>query len=179
MFGRLSGVKPKKGSSLSKTATQGDKLQNQVVAFLVKGLGMGMIPWMPGTWGSLLGLFLVYFLGIHVISVTSQVVFATILTIASLWLIHIYEKNTKKHDDSQVVIDEIVGIYICFLGVPLTPASLIVGFVAFRILDILKPFPIFWVDRKVPGAVGTLFDDVLAGLAGCLVVHFILSQGWI
>lgn len=134
---------------------------------------------MPGTWGSLLGLLLVYFLSTFIVGLISQLACALVLTIASLWLIHLYEKTTKKHDDSQVVIDEIVGIYICFLGVPLTSTSMIAGFIVFRILDILKPFPISWVDQKVPGAVGTLFDDVLAGAAACIVVHLILAQGWI
>lgn len=101
------------------------------------------------------------------------------LTITSWLLIWHYEKKSNKHDDQQVVIDEIVGMMICLVGVPFNFRTFAAGFLIFRILDIAKPFPIGWIDRKVPGAAGTLFDDIVAGIIGWFFLHWILSMGWL
>jgi phosphatidylglycerophosphatase A len=106
---------------------------------------------MPGTVGSLLGLLVVYLLG--TISVSAGIAISVGLTALSWWLIAIYEAQSHKHDDSQVVIDEVVGIMICFVGISITPLNLLAGFIVFRFLDIVKPFPIGWIDKKVPGAI--------------------------
>jgi phosphatidylglycerophosphatase A len=132
---------------------------------------------MPGTVGSLLGLLVVYLLG--TISVSAGIAISVGLTALSWWLIAIYEAQSHKHDDSQVVIDEVVGIMICFVGISITPLNLLAGFIVFRFLDIVKPFPIGWIDKKVPGAMGTLFDDVVAGVMGCLFLHLFIFQGWL
>ncbi|MBY0385679.1 phosphatidylglycerophosphatase A [bacterium] len=163
---------------MSKNATQSDILFS-ASAFLVKGLGTGYSPWMPGTCGSVLGILLAYFISIFGLSIYQQIVLALLLTIISWLLIWYYEKKSHKHDDQQVVIDEIVGMMICLVGVPFSFRTFAAGFLIFRILDIAKPFPVGWIDRKVPGAAGTLFDDVVAGIIGCVFLHWILSMGFL
>lgn len=134
---------------------------------------------MPGTCGSLLALFLVYILGTIGFSLAWQIAIAGVFTAISWYLIYLYEAQTHKHDDSQVVIDEFAGILITFIGVAPMGLNLVAGFVLFRILDIVKPFPIGWIDKNLPGAAGTLLDDVVAGVVACVLLHFILQQGWI
>jgi phosphatidylglycerophosphatase A len=171
-------VSSKKGSSLSKSPTQ-STIQQQIISVLVKGMGTGLSPFMPGTCGSLLGLILVYFISTAELSLGSQIGFAVILTLLSWYLIFLYETHTQKHDDSQVVIDEVVGIIISFVGIAWSGPHLVAGFVLFRLLDIVKPFPIGWIDKNLPGAAGTLLDDVVAGIVACTVLHFSVMQGWL
>jgi phosphatidylglycerophosphatase A len=167
---------------LSKSATQSGTIQvyiNGVITFLVKGLGTGLIPRMPGTWGSLLGLGFVYYLSTIPVFIHAMVWITIFICILSWLLIALYEKNSHKHDDQQVVIDEVAGIFVCFLGLPITIPFLCFGFILFRIFDILKPFPISWVDQKIPGALGTLLDDLLAGFVTCVILHVANFGGWI
>jgi len=77
-------------------------------------------------------------------------------------------------DPSSIVIDEIAGMTVTLLGIPLTPFSLILGFLVFRAFDILKPFPIRLLDQKVPGGAGIVLDDVMAGIYGNLLIRIVL-----
>ena len=91
------------------------------------------------------------------------------------WIsVHLYEKWNHRHDPKEVVIDELVGMWITLIGVPTQISVFICGFFLFRVFDIWKPFPIDWVDRKIPGSFGTLFDDVLAGLLASGVLNLLL-----
>ena len=80
-------------------------------------------------------------------------------------------QNKKGKDPQEVVVDEVMGILISFFLVPLTPLNLCIGFVLFRVLDIFKPPPISFFDRKVPGAVGVMGDDMLAGAIVNMIFH--------
>lgn len=144
----------------------------KVSSFLAKGLGSGYIPFMPGTWGSLLAVFFVYLTG-------NSWPLALLVFFFSWLVIWHYEKHAHSHDESQVVIDEISGIYVTFLFAPLTLPVLVAGFLLFRFFDILKPFPIGWVDRKMNSSLGTLLDDVIAGAMSCLCLQIIVYYQWI
>jgi phosphatidylglycerophosphatase A len=82
------------------------------------------------------------------------------------------------HDDSSIVWDEIAGMMITMLAVPLSWQTLLIGFVLFRFFDILKPWPISYLDKHVHGGFGIMIDDVLAGLFALGCVHLGLSMGW-
>ena len=75
------------------------------------------------------------------------------------------------HDHGGIVWDEFVGFWITMILVPLTWYWLLAGFVLFRMFDILKPFPIGLLDKKVQGGFGIMLDDVIAGLYACAVLH--------
>lgn len=138
----------------------------------------------PGTWGSLpgLGVGAIFYsiaevteqrLGVsHGLTAGILILFLTGL---AWYAIHRTEERWQTHDDGRIVIDEVLGqaIAISFLG----PSTLILiaSFLLFRLLDIWKPGPIGWADEKLPGAWGTLFDDVLAGFAVVPLV-FLLSR---
>ena len=134
---------------------------------------------MPGTCGSLLALLIVYIVGTLQLPLALQIGFAGAFTLLSWYLISLYEAQTHKHDDSQVVIDEFAGIFITFIGTVPVGLNLVAGFILFRVLDIVKPFPIGWIDKNLPGAAGTLLDDVVAGVVACGLLYFVVQQGWL
>lgn len=76
-------------------------------------------------------------------------------------------------DPGEIVIDEIAGIIITLAGIPLTVLSVIIGFFLFRFLDILKPFPIRNLEKKLSGGVGIVMDDVAAGVMANIALRII------
>jgi len=74
------------------------------------------------------------------------------------------------HDHPGIVWDEFVGFWIAMIGLPVTWSSIIAGFFLFRIFDILKPWPIGWIDKNFHSGLGIMLDDVVAGLATAIVI---------
>jgi phosphatidylglycerophosphatase A len=135
--------------------------QKTIIFFATGGL-IGFSPVAPGTFGSLAALPLCWF--ISLLSVETAFVFVLALIVISTWIAHAAEKNEAQKDPSQVVLDEICGMAVALFALPFTPVFVIGGLVLFRVFDILKPFPIRWVDKKVPGGLGIILDDLLAGI---------------
>lgn len=134
--------------------------------------GIGNAPKAPGTFGSIPGVFV----GIacaHYLSVPARIGALLALCLFAWWAIHRMEKALNVHDDQRIVIDEVAGqaIAVAFLAPGWLTALL--GFALFRLLDVTKPLAIGWIDREAPGAIGTLGDDLLAGLvAGAMLWPF-------
>ena len=130
----------------------------------------------PGTWGSLFALITGYFLLSHS---WIMLTFATIIAlVAGLWSAGIYEAVTNKKDASEVIIDEVAGQWSVLLVAPLTIEGFIAAFLLFRFFDITKPFPVNKAE-KIPGAIGVMVDDIVAGgLAGIGILALLLS-GWL
>lgn len=82
---------------------------------------------------------------------------------AAVWICGIAERRLP-HDDASIVLDEVVGYLITMFVAPAGWAWVIAGFLAFRLFDVWKPFPISRVDRSLPGGLGTVLDDALAGV---------------
>ena len=80
-------------------------------------------------------------------------------------------------DGSPIVIDEVAGQWIALAGMPVTPVAALLGFVLFRFFDIIKPWPIKWLDQKVHGGFGIMIDDVIAGVFGLIVLQ--LTAVWL
>lgn len=138
---------------------------DNIVYLICTGGGLGKLKPAPGTWGSLPGLALGYALHLTLLSYGTglTVLLFLVLTGLTLLLIHHCEKTKTSHDSAEIVIDEILGQALAvFLFVP-SLFTYLGGFIIFRALDILKPGPIGWADRQLPGAPGTLFDDLIAG----------------
>lgn len=123
---------------------------------------IGFSPVAPGTFGSLAALPLC--LLIASMRVGSALVFILALLLISTWIAHAAEKLVGQKDPKQVVVDEICGMTVALFALPFTPVYIIWGFALFRVFDILKPFPIGWVDKKVPGGLGVMLDDIIAGV---------------
>jgi phosphatidylglycerophosphatase A len=80
------------------------------------------------------------------------------------------------HDPGEIVIDEVIGYVIAATWLPLTWQTFVAAFVVFRLFDIWKPFPIRQIDQKAKGGLGTVLDDVAAGIAANMVLQFVYAQ---
>jgi phosphatidylglycerophosphatase A len=129
---------------------------------------------MPGTVGTLLGVPLAWLL-VHT-GPNAYLFITALLVVGSSFIAELYERNTEAHDPGEVVIDEVVGYLIAFAWLPLTWQSFVAAFVVFRFFDILKPFPISVIDRKIEGGLGTILDDVAAGLITNVLLQIVAAK---
>ena len=144
---------------------------DQVILFLGQGLGLGRIPFAPGTGGTRPGLLLVWVFwqgGDEIYLALTAVV-----TLSAVWIAGRSAESLGVADDPRIVIDEIAGVLVAFALVPPSWLALAVGFCVFRILDIAKPPPISTADRQVKGGLGIVLDDVLAGIGTNLVLQLL------
>ncbi len=153
----------------------------KLTTFVVSVGGVGFLPFMPGTWGSLVSIPL----GAYLISCGSAVFFSVFFAIAlgGWFFAKLYlEQNPEKSDPSEVVIDEVVGQLLALsplLGSTFFVSSfdywfVVVAFISFRIFDIFKPWPVSWADQLEGGpaksALGIILDDIFAGGYGALTL---------
>ena len=142
------------------------------IHFLSLGFGSGLIKPAPGTWGTLAALPIWWFL----LADLTLPVYLTVLVVTftlGVFLCGYTAKSLGTHDHGSIVWDEFVGVWIALALLPKTVLALCVGFILFRIFDILKPYPIKLLDQKVHGGFGIMVDDVLAGFFAWLSLHFI------
>lgn len=135
---------------------------------------VGLIPWAPGTFGTVVGVLIAWILsyfGLIAFSVT----FA-LITLIGIWAAEVYEKSSHKHDPKEIVIDEVAGYLLTLFFVPLTWQNLLIAFLIFRFFDILKPWPISVIDREVKGGFGTVLDDLFAGIFGLIIMHLVIAR---
>jgi len=133
------------------------------------GCYTGLLPKAPGTWGSLFGAILAFFL-LKILPQSTLFLLSILITIVAIKEINIYEKETKTHDDKKIVIDEIAGIWLAISLLPKTTLIWIVlTFFFFRIFDIYKPSYIGKIDKNIKGGLGVMGDDLLAGVVAGLL----------
>ena len=152
------------------------KFKDNAVMFLATGCYLGQVPFAPGTFGSIFGLLLCFLLsGIHIASA----IFITVLFIGgAMWISHAAAKVLKQEDPGCIVIDEMAGMMVTLIGLPFNLFNAVTGFVVFRLLDILKPPPIRALERQLPGGIGIVMDDVVAGTIGNIILRIsILLMG--
>ncbi len=147
---------------------------NSTEKLFLAGLGSGLLPKAPGTWGSLVGLVL----GAAVLSyfpIETLFLLTLLVTLVGVKQIDRYEARTGVHDDKKIVIDEIAGIWLalCFSGA--SAAALVLSFLFFRLFDIWKPSIIGRIDREAPGGWGVMGDDLVAGAAAGLASAAVLQ----
>lgn len=132
------------------------------IGFLAFGLGSGLSPRAPGTAGTALGLLLALPLaGLPTGAAAALVALAFLVGVP---ICSHASRALGVHDHGGIVWDEFVGLWLVLLFVPATPAGWLAAFVAFRVFDIAKPWPIGWLDRRVAGGLGIMVDDVVAGV---------------
>ncbi len=148
------------------------KLRDEAVVFLATGFYIGNIPFAPGTFGSILGLALCFVLA--GLKLPLAIIFTVLFIIVAVWIANGAEKVLKKNDPGCIVIDEIAGMAVTLVGLPFNLTTALIGFMIFRILDILKPFPIRSLDKRVSGGVGIVLDDVVAGIFANLLLRILV-----
>lgn len=132
------------------------------VHLLAFGLGSGLSPKAPGTAGTVAAIPLYLLLAQLPLA-------AYLLVLVASFALGVYlcgktSRDLGVHDHSGIVWDEFVGYWITMLAAPAGWIWVVLGFVLFRIFDVLKPWPIRWLDEHVHGGFGIMIDDVLAGV---------------
>jgi phosphatidylglycerophosphatase A len=148
--------------------------------FLVRafalGFGAGRMPLAPGTWGALEGLIIVY--GIHRLLPSQETIalwsLCLVLGLITVLSADYVARQMNSPDPQEVVADEIVGQMACFLWVPITGKTLIIGFVLFRFFDISKPFPA-GRSEHLPGGLGIIADDLVAAVYAGIILRLMTT----
>lgn len=139
------------------------------VMFLATGCYVGRIPVAPGTFGSLLAIIPCFLLSGLPLAVTFGIII--IFIGLAVWLADAAEKILKAQDPGCIVIDEVAGMMMTLAGLPFDVLTVVSGFIVFRILDIVKPFPIRTAERHFSGGTGVVLDDVIAGIMGNVLLR--------
>jgi phosphatidylglycerophosphatase A len=148
---------------------------DKLILVVATGFGLGRIPAAPGTFGTLAAIPLIW--------LTARMTpgFAAFFLV-SLILLSVYVADRAsaimgEKDPGSVVIDEIAGYCVTMTLVPLSWVSLILGFIAFRCFDILKPGPVKYFEKEFSGGAGIVLDDIMAGVLAALVLKFLYIVG--
>lgn len=145
-----------------------------VARFVALFAGSGLSPIMPGTAGSLAACIVIY--AFRSQSVLFWSVISVLTFIVGVWSARRVSEVLQVEDPSEVVIDEVVGMFLALMAIPFSIGNLFLGFILFRVFDILKPWPIKKLEQY-PNGYGVMLDDVLAGIFAniCLriILHFI------
>jgi phosphatidylglycerophosphatase A len=145
-----------------------------LAALVATGLGAGYAPVAPGTAGSLVGLAL--FWPLSHLGPAVQLAATAVLFLAGVKSATVLAESVGRKDPGLVVVDEVAGMWITLLFLPFTPAAAALGFLAFRALDVWKPYPARQLEA-LPGGWGIMCDDLMAGVYANLVVR-VLLRAW-
>ncbi|MBU1262961.1 phosphatidylglycerophosphatase A [bacterium] len=140
----------------------------RIAIFLAQGAGLGRLPFIPATFGSLWGVVL----WLTFCSSLCYIATLFVVIIGGTLLADIAEKESGIKDDRKIVVDEIAGFLITMIGLPRQIPWLVAGFILFRLLDIIKPPPINSL-QNLRGGLGIMADDVAAGVLGCCLLHLV------
>ena len=147
------------------------------IMVLALGFGSGLVPKAPGTAGTLLAVPLC--LALQNLSLMMYGIVTIMVTVVGVYVCSYSIAKLGEHDHPAIVIDEIAGYLITMFAVPKGWEWLLAGFVLFRIFDVLKPWPISWLDKNVKGGLGIMLDDVIAGLASLALLHgYLMYTGY-
>jgi phosphatidylglycerophosphatase A len=159
--------------SAKKTLSAGQRraLLATPAGWLACGFGSGLTPVAQGTFGSLAAL--LPWLVLRELSLPIYLVVLLIGFSIGVWACNVAGRALGVDDHRSLVWDEFIGLWIALLPLLLVPAPwwwVVVGFALFRLLDVWKPWPIRWLDRRVKGGMGVMIDDVVAGVFAAIVL---------
>ncbi|MFT7558292.1 MAG: phosphatidylglycerophosphatase A [Flavobacteriales bacterium] len=144
---------------------------------LAFGFGSGLSRIMPGTMGTLASLPFWYALAL--LPMWAYIAILVAASVVGNYLCGYAANKLKVHDHGGIVWDEFVGMWICLIGIGHNAIHVLVGFVLFRIFDMVKPWPISLADKHLGGGFGIMFDDVLAGFAALACLQGLIVFGGI
>lgn len=145
---------------------------NRFILFLSSNAGLGYAPVASGTFGTLAGIPAFYLLSgfpplLYLLTWLA-------LLFLSFWAAGAAGKIYGVVDDGRIVIDELVGYLVTVAFLPFSWSTALLGFLLFRVFDILKPPPASWFDQKLKNGYGVVLDDVVAGLYGAIALRLLL-----
>lgn len=138
-------------------------------ALIATWFGAGLLPGMPGTWGSLAALpfawAIVYLAGPAALAMAALLAF-----MVGCWAAGAVARTSRQFDPGWIVIDEVAAQWLVLVAAPLEWRAYLAGFLLFRVFDIVKPWPARMVERRVKGGLGIMLDDVVAALYALAVL---------
>jgi phosphatidylglycerophosphatase A len=146
------------------------------VHFAALGFGSGLSPKAPGTVGTLAAI--PFFLLFASLEPLIYLAVLGVMAMAGIWICGQTARDVGVHDHGAIVWDEFVGFFITMFMIPVSISSLFAGFVLFRFFDIVKPWPIKLIDRRLHGGFGIMFDDVLAGIFALVLMQLMHYWQW-
>lgn len=132
------------------------------VHLLACGGGAGAAPYAPGTFGTAVAILV--WLPLQSLALPWYAAAVAALFLVGVWICGVTARDFGVHDHSGIVWDEIVGYLITMTALPRYWLWIVLGFAVFRFFDVVKPWPIRWLDQHVQGGLGIMVDDVLAGI---------------
>lgn len=150
---------------------------NHWVHFLAFGLGSGAAKKAPGTFGTLAAVPLYLLLAQLPLPLYLLTVFLAF--VLGVYLCGQASRDMGVHDHGGIVWDEFVGFWIAMIALPVHWAWVVAGFILFRFFDIIKPWPIGWLDKRVHGGVGIMIDDVIAGIFAWIILQAAYGLIWV
>ncbi len=142
---------------------------------LAFGFGSGLLPAAPGTWGTVVAVPLFWSLSDW--TLLGYLCVVVVIGALSVWVCGRTARFLGVHDDRAIVADEIVGFLVAMIGVPFTAGTVVLGFILFRAFDVLKPWPIGLLDRRLRGGLGIVADDVAAGIYAAVSMQVAVRMG--
>ncbi len=139
--------------------------------------GLGLIPFAPGTWGAVAGIPL----GLYLATIPAVAAVAVLAAgfAVGVWACGVTARAAGVHDHQAIVFDETWAMALVIAFAPTGTPAVLAGFLAFRLFDIAKPWPIGLIDRKVDGGLGIMLDDAVAALFALATVAALARFGWL
>jgi phosphatidylglycerophosphatase A len=145
------------------------KKPSHLLAF---GFGSGLAPVAPGTFGTLVGI--PFFILFSPASLPIYLFLTVLMFLVGVFVCERCSRDLGVHDHGGIVWDEITGFLVTMIAVPFAWQWIVSGFLLFRFFDILKPWPIRWLDRRVKGGFGIMVDDLIAGFLALGCQHLLI-----
>ena len=164
-----------KGTSSSASAPERIGSRARLALIIATAGGLGRAPSAPGTVASAATAVALWLLAL---STPALAIVLLIVTALGIWAADEAERALGAKDPGAIVVDEVAGMALSVLTLPPTPAVLAAGFVLFRVFDVLKPFPAN-VAQRLPGGVGVVVDDLVAGLYALALLLLARRLGWL
>ena len=158
-------------------------VRGALALFLASGFGVGLLPLAPGTWGTGVGIAVVW--AIADLSAGLRALVWVLLFAVGVWAAKVVDELMKTDDNQNTVMDEVVGVGVTAWFAGRDARALVAAFILFRVFDIVKPWPVRWIDRMTKGrspwvgGFGVMADDLAAGVQGLLVMIGLRALGWL
>lgn len=162
----MSDIKPNKNPKIENL---NKKVLTSPVHFLAFGFGSGLVPFAPGTFGTLAAIPL--YLLMQGLSLSFYLLITAVVCVVGIWICGKSSELLGVHDHSGIVWDEFAGYFVTMIAAPTGWLWVIIGFALFRLFDIWKPWPISILDKQVHGGLGIMVDDILAGVFSLLCLQ--------
>ena len=143
------------------------------IHFLAFGFGSGLSPVMPGTMGTVVAIPL--FLLLSLFPLWVYLLVTVFVSVVGIWICGESSRLLGVHDHGGIVWDEIAGFLITMIAVPAGWEAILLGFILFRLFDIIKPWPISYLDKEVQGGLGIMLDDIVAGVFALILLQIFLK----